>query len=111
MISVPTEKGKRTMALRKQHLMYRQFGHCDGHTCGECSNLVEGRYHDKILRKCKVYGMTHSEASDWAKRWLACGMFNKTYTGGPIIQLVRRNANRPPQAPEEPLDGQMSWEV
>ena len=99
------------MALRKQHLMYRQFGHCDGHTCGECSNLVEGRYHDKILRKCKVYGMTHSEASDWAKRWLACGMFNKTYTGGPIIQLVRRNTNRPPEAPEEPLDGQMTWEV
>ena len=36
---------------------------------------------------------------------------NDTYTGGPIMQLVRRNANRPPEATEEPLDGQMSWEV
>lgn len=96
------------MALRKQHLMYRQFGHCDGHTCGECSNLIEGSWSHK---KCRIYGSTSSEASDWAKRWPACGMFNKTYTGGPIIQLVRRNTNRPPEAPEEPLDGQMSLEV
>lgn len=99
------------MAPRKIDLMHRCFGKTDGHTCGECSNLVEGRYHDKILRKCKVYGMTHSEATDWAKRWLACGMFNKPYTGGPIMQLVKRSSNRPPQTPEEPLEGQMSWEV
>lgn len=100
------------MAIRKQQLMYKEFGMCDGHLCGECSNLVEGRYHDKILRKCKVYGLTHSEASDWAKRWLACGMFNKPYTGGPIIDLVRRGGGkRPPEAPEEPLEGQMSLEL
>ena len=98
------------MALRKQHLMYRQFGHCDGHVCGECSNLIEGAYHGKILRKCKVYGMTHSEASDWAKRWLACGMFNKKYTGGPIIELVRRSPRKDPAAIEEPLEGQITLE-
>lgn len=99
------------MALRKIDLMHRQFGKCEDHTCRECSNLVEGRYHDKTLRKCKVYGLTHSEASDWAKRWIACGMFNKEYTGGPIIELVRRSNPRPPAAVEEPLDGQMMLEV
>ena len=99
------------MTIRKQQLMYKHFGMCNGHLCGECSNLVEGRYHDKILRKCKVYGLTHSEASDWAKRWQACGMFNKPYTGGPIIELVKRSSNKPPQAPEEPLEGQMTLEV
>ena len=100
-----------TMALRKQQLMYKQFGMCDGHLCGECSNLVEGRYHDKILRKCKVYGMTHSEASDWAKRWLACGMFNKPYTGGPIMELVRPVRKQNALTIEEPLEGQMTLEV
>lgn len=90
------------MALRKIDLMHRCFGKCPGHACRECSNLVEGRYHDKILRKCKVYGLTHSEASDWAKRWEACGQFNKPWDRGPVIQLVRSERN-PKQAvvPEE----------
>lgn len=94
------------MALRKQYLMQKIFGVCGGHTCGECSNLVEWRYHDKTLRKCKVYGMTHSAASDWAKRYLACGMLNKAYTGNPIIGLVK-----PARTKQEALEGQISLEV
>ena len=90
------------MALRKIDLMHRCVGKCPGHACRECSNLVEGRYHDKILRKCKVYGLTHSEASDWAKRWEACGQFNKPWDRGPVMKLVRSNRD-PKQAvdPEE----------
>ena len=95
------------MALRKQHLMYKQFGMCEGHVCGECSNLIEGSWGYK---KCKVYGDTSSQASDWAKRWLACGMFNKKYTGGPIIELVRRSPRKDPAAIEEPLEGQITLE-
>lgn len=75
------------MALRKLALMHQQFGVCYGHSCGECSNLVSGRYRGRILRKCEVYGLTHSEASDWAKRWVACEMLNGIYTGRPIIEL------------------------
>ena len=90
------------MAIRKIDLMHRYFGKCPGHSCRECSNLVEGRYHDKILRKCKVYGMTHSEASDWAKRWEACGMFNKPWSRGPVMQLVRRERN--PKQAVEPVE-------
>lgn len=97
------------MALRKIELMHRVFGKTDGHCCRECSNLTEGNWGHT---KCKVYGNTSSEASDWAKRWLACGMFNKPYTGGPIMDLVRRGGGkRPPEAPEEPLEGQMSLEL
>lgn len=89
-------------ALRKIELMHRQFGVVAGKTCGECSNLTVHRY-DKLYRKCKIYGETSSEASDWAMRWKACGMFNKEYTGGPIMRLVVRTANK---QPEKPLDGQ-----
>ncbi len=95
------------MAVRKIDLMHQQFGVCAGHACRECSNLVKGRYHDRILTKCQVYGLTHSEASDWAGRWLACGMFNREYTGRPVIRLVMRG-RREPKEPEEPLDGQIS---
>ena len=98
------------MAIRKNQLMYKQFGMCDGHICGQCRNLIAVCANDRPLHKCRVYGNTRSEASDWAKRWLACGMFNKSYTGRPIIELVQRG-KRPPEAPEEPLEGQITWEV
>lgn len=58
------------MALRKLALMHRFFGVLDGHTCRECSNFIKGKYHDKVLGKCKVYGLTHSKATDWAGRWM-----------------------------------------
>lgn len=76
------------MHIRKIDLMHKMFGKCEGHTCGECNNLIEGYYHDKKLRKCTVYGLTHSEASDWAKRYPACGKFNAEYDGTPIIKYV-----------------------
>lgn len=33
------------------------------------------------LRKCTVYGATHSEASDWRKKYEACGLYNKPWSG------------------------------
>ena len=32
------------MALRKLALMHQKFGRCEGHICGECSNLISGCY-------------------------------------------------------------------
>lgn len=98
------------MALRKIALMHRLFGVCEGHACRECNNLVKGRYHDHILTKCKVYGMTHSEASDWAGRWLACGAFNRTIDRGPVIRDVVPDRQRK-EADNSPLDGQMMMEI
>lgn len=99
------------MALRKIDLMHRQFGKCEGHTCGECSNLIEGVYRGRTYRKCKVYGLTHSEASDWAKRWLACGLFNRIWTGKPIMRLVRPTRKDKEEIQNTPLEGQISMEV
>ena len=97
------------MAMRKIALMHRLFGVCEGHACRECSNLVKGRYHDRILTKCKVYGMTHSEASDWAGRRQACGAFNQAINRGPIIRDVVPDRQRK-EADNSPLDGQMMME-
>lgn len=99
---------KRTTTLRKLELMHSMFGVTDGKTCGECSNFVSGRYNTKTLRKCTVYGLTHSEASDWAKRWQACGMFNREWYGRVIIEMVRRGR---PRTPVDQIEGQTSmWE-
>ena len=98
------------MALRKIALMHRLFGVCEGHACRECSNLVNGRYHDRILTKCKVYGLTHSEASDWAGRWQACGMFNREWDKQPVIREVVPERKQK-EADNTPMDGQISLEV
>lgn len=96
------------MALRKIALMHKFFGICDGHTCGECSDLVEEPYHGKMYRKCKVYGQSNSEATDWAKRYLACGMFNKPYKGPRFVERVKPTRTNQEEAQRIELEGQIS---
>ena len=73
--------------MRKIELMHHYFGRGE-EQCRDCSHLQSGRYHDRMLRKCDVYGMTHSEASDWNLSFPACGQKNKPYNGGMIIRFV-----------------------
>ena len=103
--------GGQKMALKKIDLMHRTFGKCEGHTCGECSNLIEQPCNKRIYRKCKVYGVTDSGASDWAKRWQGCGLFNKPWEGRTIMWLVRPTRTDKEEAQRIPLDGQISMEV
>ena len=92
-------------AVRKIDLMYRVFGKCDGHKCKDCTNLDKSFY-DTTYYKCKVYGCSRSEATDWRLKWGACGMYNKTWNGGEIVRLVGQRRWR--CEPDEPIDGQMS---
>lgn len=98
------------MALRKIALMHKLFGIEYGHTCLECRNLVEVRYHNRILTKCNFYGLAHSEASDWAGRWQACGMFNRPWDKQPVIREVVPERKQK-EADNTPLDGQIMMEV
>lgn len=94
------------MMLRKIEAMHYRYGQVNEH-CRDCSHFIKGRYHDSILRKCKAYGMTHSEASDWAGKYLACGLFNQPLPEHhrPVIETKRYDAE--PAEPEKPLDGQI----
>ena len=96
------------MALRKNKLMYRFFGVNTGHICGECNNFHLYNYRGKTYRKCQVYGVTHSEASDWAKKYYACGMFNKEYNNKPIITLVHCCIKK---ETIKPIEGQLTMEI
>lgn len=90
------------MALRKLDLMHCFFGVSDGHTCRECSNFTRGKFH-----KCMIYGVTSSEATDWAGRWQACGAFNQTVKRKPIMREVIPERKRK-EANNTPIDGQIS---
>lgn len=91
------------MAVRKIDLMHQMFGTADG-KCGDCCHFVQGKYW--TFRKCEVYGVTRSEASDWAKRWKACGLKNKETNHENVIRLVC--AERVQQT--EPIEGQIGLE-
>lgn len=91
------------MGTRKIDEMHRRFGVLEDKKCGECSNLISGRYRTRYLSKCVVYGATHSEASDWKKRNVACGMFNTEWKGRPIIRCLFPDGEKIPE-----MDGQES---
>lgn len=99
------------MAIRKIEKMHRIYGICEGHACGECSNLVDEEHHGKTTCKCKVYGLTSSAASDWARRYLACGMFNKSYKGRPNIEQATPTRTKQEEDKPYELEGQMKLEV
>lgn len=93
--------------LRKIELMHHIFGKCKGtHICKACKNLMNYRYRNKAYKKCLVYGSTSSEASDWAYKYEACGMFNKDWNGIPIIELKKRGAYTEKKEEEIHIDGQ-----
>lgn len=57
-------------------LMHVYFGE-NKNTCGTCCNLVEVIRGRKKLRKCKAYGGFHSSKADWAKKWVAYGLYGE----------------------------------
>ena len=56
------------------------------------------------------FSMTHSEATDWAGRWQACGAFNRTLNRQPVVREVRQERKQK-EADNAPLEGQISFEV
>lgn len=93
--------------MRKIELMHVTFGKCHGKQCKNCFNYIRFRYHDRPLRKCRVYGITQSEASDWTGKWQACGAFDKDIQCSPIMELVRKSKI---EVQYEPLEGQCAFE-
>lgn len=92
--------------LLKIDKMYKVFGKSE-HICKECKHFrkidTAGVMARRSVQKCECYGITHSESSDWAQKWQACGLFNQPYNGKPVIEV------RISQSEEEiELDGQLS---
>lgn len=90
------------MVIRKVDLMHQLYGVGEG-CCVDCSNLIVKSNRGRTLKKCIVYGDTHSEATDWAFCWKACGLKNKESAHRNVVRLVRW------QNEKEPLDGQITW--
>ena len=97
------------MTERKIAAMHKRFGTCGVHQCRGCDHLISGEYHDRHYHKCELYGMSHSEATDWRLSFQACGMYNMPADLDlwvPVLKLILTEPK--PSAP--PLDGQMRIE-
>ena len=87
---------------RKIIEMHQRFGRRGYGQCKDCPHYRRYKYRDKPYRKCAVYGVTNSEATDWTGSWNACGLFDKEYSGPEIVGLLCRKA-----AERVELDGQI----
>lgn len=94
------------MADRKITAMHRVYGQDDAHKCAGCPNLCIYVTPSHTLYKCMAYGVSASAATDWAKRWAACGLYGKPLAAD-HVPLIKRL--KPARRQEEPLDGQIGF--
>lgn len=91
--------------IKKIERMYALFGMREDGRCRDCQHYVRYRYHNKPYRKCEVYGVTNSEASDWTGKYTACGLYpDKPYKGD--IEVIKVSVDR--KRPEKQIEGQLS---
>ncbi|MBQ1779663.1 MAG: hypothetical protein IIZ93_16035 [Acidaminococcaceae bacterium] len=98
---------------RKIEAMYSMFGVFAGKTCEDCPHLVRHCYHGKNYYKCRVYGDSSSEATDWRLKWTACGGFDKVAEGNatPIYKRLQYVRIATPENPAIPVcEGQITME-
>lgn len=94
------------MAYRKIDAMHREYGQDAAHRCADCPNLCIYATSSYTRHKCKAYGDSCSSATDWAKRWTACGLYGKPLPAD-HVPLMKRLPRAKRQ--EKPLDGQMRF--
>lgn len=95
------------MVDRKIHAMHKRYGIDWENTCKGCSHLISGEWHDKRYHKCELYGMSHSEATDWRLSWIACGQFNVSVDTDKMNPVYLTLSHR--REPEPQLEGQMHF--
>lgn len=98
------------MVERKIQAMHKRFGACTGLLCRDCEHLISGTYRGRRFCKCELYGLSHSEATDWRLANPACGMYNidvdiERWT--PVLQQIITA----PKPPAPPVDGQIKMGV
>ena len=96
---------------RKIEAMHARFGILPDKRCEDCNNLIKGYCGGTYVRKCTVYGATHSAASDWRKKYVACGLYNREWKGCRIIDVCKsENARARRMEKIVTMDGQIKLE-
>ena len=90
--------------------MHRYYGVDPGRgICDDCQHLVRYEAGNKAVYKCVLYGVTHSEATDWRKQWEACALIDHD-PNEDFVPVFERMQHEPRRHREPELKGQMSIE-
>ena len=96
------------MRAKKIDVMHKKFGESEGNQCRTCCHLISGQYRGKWYHKCKLYGMSLSEATDWRLKYPACGAYNvpedKLDVWTVLEKVVRERNSEPPLEGQVKLD-------
>ena len=92
------------MPARKIDAMHERFG-TSNHLCKGCCHLVK-HTHQYVYYKCRAYGLSASEATDWKLSSVACGLYNKPLPPlfTPVIELLKHTGRK---QLDKPIDGQI----
>lgn len=94
------------MPDRKIAAMHKEYGKAYGYKCEGCPSLVRLEGHTRNYYKCKAYGNSAAESTDWARSWPACALYGKPIDKDhiPLLERLKR-AKRPDN---KPIEGQIS---
>lgn len=97
------------MEKRKIDAMHKLFGMAPLE-CRQCPHLTRMYARAKKYIKCKAYGLTASEASDWKLSNIACGLITGPLPKG-FVPVIERLKHAPRASDDKPIEGQMKMEV
>lgn len=92
------------MTQRKIEAMHHYYGTGVG-CCAECPHLIEHVLQRKWY-KCRVYGESKAESTDWRKSYPACGLIDKPFPYNET-RIVTRIVAKKEQ--EQSSDGQITF--
>lgn len=90
------------MLLRKIDAMYHYYGKSTGR-CENCPHFIK-KFWDKAYYKCRVYGESNADSTDWKKSYTACGLIDKPFPEDETRVVYRVIAVKE----NKPLPGQIS---
>lgn len=96
------------MTDRKITAMHLEFGVGSGQ-CKGCPHFVRFEYHNRLYYKCRAYGLSNSEATDWRCKYTACGLTYKP-TIDDLVPMIERLKHGSRKEPEQPIEGQIGME-
>ncbi len=98
---------------KKIAFMHKKYGVGEG-KCKDCCNFQRWEIGNTRVRKCKLYGVSHSEATDWLASFDACGRFNVQPVGEGNMYRVKFSEETRKRLAEDAtrqLPGQMEMEI
>lgn len=103
-----SEGGESVRNSRKIDTMHMAYGKSESNQCRDCCNLIGFDYRGHRYYKCKLYGISHSEATDWRLKYSACGAYNIPANKLDVWDTLKRAVRE--RNPEPPLEGQIRVE-